>query len=221
MTLNVQVEGREGRKIMLRALVDSGATRIFISPKLVNKLKLETEPARITTYGIDGKVIAHAKESRKTNLRIQYFEHLAPVDELDVLCVPIESYDLVLGLPWFQARNPEFDWAKNKVLGLQTPGGCGDIVPSGDPSQPTPEDEVTWSDDPVPAKIRSERGRPGLNIQMVTAESMSASLECEEIADVFFIKLEHIGLLLGTRTSGTWWTCKLSKSSGGSCGRRP
>jgi hypothetical protein len=33
------------------------------------------------------------------------------------------AYDLVLGLPWFQSRNPEIDWSKGQLIGLQTPVG--------------------------------------------------------------------------------------------------
>jgi hypothetical protein len=25
------------------------------------------------------------------------------------------AYDLVLGLPWFQSRNPEIDWSKGQL----------------------------------------------------------------------------------------------------------
>jgi hypothetical protein len=46
-----------------------------------------------------------------------------PVDEPDVLVVPMMAYDLVLGLPWFQSRNPEIDWSKGQLLGLRTPVG--------------------------------------------------------------------------------------------------
>jgi hypothetical protein len=46
-----------------------------------------------------------------------------PVDEPDVLVVPMTAYDLVLGLPWFQSRNPEIDWSKGQLLGLRTPVG--------------------------------------------------------------------------------------------------
>ena len=33
------------------------------------------------------------------------------------------AYDHVLGLPWFQSRNPEIDWSKGKLSGLRTPVG--------------------------------------------------------------------------------------------------
>jgi len=62
-----------------------------------------------------------AKESRKASLLVQYFEHLKPVDKSDVLVVPMKAYDLVLGLEWFKARNPDIDWTKGQLAALRTP----------------------------------------------------------------------------------------------------
>ena len=31
------------------------------------------------------------------------------------------AYDLLLGLPWFQSRNPKTDWSKGKLLGSWMP----------------------------------------------------------------------------------------------------
>ena len=43
-------------------------------------------------------------ESRKASLLVQYFEHLEPVDESEVVVIPMKAYTLVLGLPWQQTR---------------------------------------------------------------------------------------------------------------------
>jgi hypothetical protein len=67
----------------------------------------------------------HAKDSRKTRITIQYLDYLAPVNESDVVVVPMRSYDLVLGLPWFHKRNPEIDWAHRRLTGLRSPSVSG------------------------------------------------------------------------------------------------
>jgi hypothetical protein len=63
--------------------------------------------------------MSHAKGSRNTRLSVSYFEHEQPVDESEVLIVPMMAYDLVLGLPWPKARNPEINWEGGKLLSLQ------------------------------------------------------------------------------------------------------
>ena len=67
----------------------------------------------------------HANDSRKTRITVQYLDFLAPVDASDVLVVPMRAYDLVLGLPWFQKRNPDIDWAHRRLTSLRSPSASG------------------------------------------------------------------------------------------------
>jgi hypothetical protein len=50
-------------------------------------------------------------------------EHLKPVDESEVLVVPMQAHDLALGMLWFTARNPEINWTKGRLTALRTPNG--------------------------------------------------------------------------------------------------
>jgi hypothetical protein len=72
-------------------------------------LAYKHKQAHTTTYGLDGKVMSHTKDSRKMRQSVSYFEHEQFVDESEVLIVPIMAHDLVLGLPLFKAKNPEID----------------------------------------------------------------------------------------------------------------
>jgi len=54
----------------------------------------------------------HVKDSQKTRTTVQYLDYLAPVDRSDVLVVPMQAYDLVLGVPPFPKQNPDIDWAR-------------------------------------------------------------------------------------------------------------
>jgi len=108
--------------------IDCGATCIFIAPRLRKRLSLAEDPAYVTTPGLNGQVMAHASDSRKMAFTVQYMEHLSPVQESEVLVVHMRAYDLVLGLPWFQSRNPDVDWQRGRLLPLRTPGGA-EVVP--------------------------------------------------------------------------------------------
>jgi hypothetical protein len=121
----VMVMDREGRKRAVKALIDCGASSFFISPKLVRYLGLreQTSPAYITTRGLDGKILARARDSRKLSLKMQYLPHLATVEEPEVLVVDMSAYDLVLGIPWFERHNPDIDWANKRLMALRKPKG--------------------------------------------------------------------------------------------------
>jgi hypothetical protein len=66
-----------------------------------------------------------ANDSRKTGIRIQNLDNLAPVNESDVLGVPMRAYDVVLRLPWFHKRNPDLDWAHPRLTALRSPSASG------------------------------------------------------------------------------------------------
>jgi hypothetical protein len=100
------------------------ARRASLSPRLRKRLDLAEEPAYVTSLGLNGQVMAHASGSRKMVFTVQSMEHLSLVREPEVLVVPLPAYDLVLGLPWFQSRNPDVDWQPCRLLALQTPRGA-------------------------------------------------------------------------------------------------
>ena len=127
----VQIRDQHGELQRIRALINSGATNIVISPQLLTRPGLPDEAVHITTHGLDGQVIAHARENRKTPMTVQYMDHFAPVHEPEVLAVPIRAYNLVLGVPWFKTRKPEIDWATGQLTSSRTPTGQGEARRSG------------------------------------------------------------------------------------------
>jgi hypothetical protein len=70
-----------------------------MSPQLLNRLQLPNEAAHITTPGLDGQVVAQARESRKMAMKVQYMDHLVTVHESEVLVIRMRAYDLVTGIP--------------------------------------------------------------------------------------------------------------------------
>jgi hypothetical protein len=121
----VQIRDRNGKMQRVRALIDCGATSIFMAPRLLKRLGISHEAAHITTLSLDGGVMQHATNSRKTRITMEYLDYLAPVNDSDVLVVPMRAYDLVLGLPWFHKRNPDIDWTHRRVTALRSPSASG------------------------------------------------------------------------------------------------
>jgi hypothetical protein len=97
---DVQIRDRHSEMQRVRPPIDYGATRICMSPRLLWRLGLRHQVAHTTTLGPNGHVIQHSNDSQNTTISVQYLKHQAPVDESEVLVVPIKAYDLVLGLVW-------------------------------------------------------------------------------------------------------------------------
>ena len=188
----VLVQNIHGNMQRVKALIDCGAMSIFISPSLLRKLELPHEPSFTSTQGLNGQVMMSAKESRKASLLVQYFEHLKPVDELEVLVIPMKAYNLVLGLRWFKARNPEIDWTEGRLTALRKPNGPQRAkIPESDHASPLPE--------------RSERNTnvdPPPDIQLLGATAFDLFSASEVVVEAFAIQLEKCQGLLGASLEG-------------------
>jgi hypothetical protein len=175
----ISIQDVQGNWTRVKALIDCGATSIFASPRLIEMLGLQTQQAHTTTYGLDGKVMSHAKDSRKTRLSVSYFEHEQLVDESELLIVPMTAYDLVLGLPWFKARNPEIDREAGKLLSLRR-------------RQPQPNNH---GKEVLPTETEPD-------IQTLSATAFADLCSSDEVSDTFSLSLGECNALLGA-TTGT------------------
>jgi hypothetical protein len=173
----VHVRNIHGKMQLVKALIVCSAMSIFISPILLRKLELPHEPAFTSTQGLNGQVMMSAKASRKASLLVQYFELLKQVDESEVLVITIKAYDLVLGLSWFKARNPEIDWTKGRLTALRTPNGPQwAMIPEADHASTLPEwCEGNTNVDPPP------------DIQLLGATAFDHLLASEEVVEAFAI----------------------------------
>jgi hypothetical protein len=130
---------------------------------------------------------------------MQYLPHLAPVDESDVLVVKMTTYDLVLGLPWFERHGPEIDWARKRLLSLRmtsTSHPEGMHVDSPDPS----DSGTTADPDQNHESAGTELGStPSISIEMLSATLFEDLLASSEVSEAFAIRLwQGTGLLGGT-----------------------
>jgi len=161
------------------ALIDCGTTSIIMAPRVLRKLGLPHEVAHTTSLGLNGQVMDHARDSRKMTISAQYFDNLAPVEEPEVLVIPIKAYDIGMGLPRFRAREPGIDWSPNRLLSLRTPCSSG--------SHGTEHTEVCQPEG------------SGVRIETHSARAFGDLLASEDAAGAFALWIEDgIGLLEAT-----------------------
>ncbi|GAV86795.1 RVP_2 domain-containing protein [Cephalotus follicularis] len=91
----MQVVGMIGR-IPMQVLIDSGSTHNFLSAGLAHKLGLLVEDMSIVSVRVAiGEQLPCSKVIRKFTLKIQGY-----VFGTDVFLIPLENYDLILGIQW-------------------------------------------------------------------------------------------------------------------------
>ena len=222
----VFITDRSGEMQHLYALIDYTVTSIFMALRLRKRLGLAYEPPYVTTLGLNGQVMAHASDCPETVITVQYMEHLSPVQELEVLVVPMRAYHLVLGLPWFQSRNPDVDRQHGRLLALRAPGEAEVVVVDQVDDQECPGN--------IPGSTAreeacSEEGGGSIpDIQILRATAFDYLLSSEQVVGTFFLRVGDCPGLLGATvegiTKGEWERPQVldgrAGSSGGSCGRR-
>ena len=151
------------------------------------------------TLGLNGQVIAHVSDSQKTAFTVQYMEHISPVQESEVLVVPMQTYEMVLGLPWFQSRNSNVDWPSGRLLALRTPGGAEVVAVDRVDHQECPGN--------VPGSTAREEacseGGGGIpDIQILGATAFDDLLASEQVVGTFFLRVGDCTGLLGATVEG-------------------
>jgi len=184
----VAISDRSGEMQHVRARMDCGATSIFMTPRLRKRLVPADKPAYVTLSGLNGRLMVHASESQKTMFTVQYMEHLSPVQESDVLVVPMQAYDLVLGLRWFQSSNPNVDWQHIRLFALRTPGGAEVLDVDRVDHQECPANAPESS---AREEACSEGGSGIPDIQILGATAFDNLLASEQAVGTFLLRVGH------------------------------
>ena len=96
----------------IEALLDCGATHNFINPHAVKFLGVGIKELRtpLTVNNIDGTVNRDGTITHFCNL---WAHQGSQTEKLDFYVANLGRDQIILGYPWFQLFNPNFDWLKN------------------------------------------------------------------------------------------------------------
>ncbi|QRV88426.1 Retrotransposable element Tf2 protein [Ceratobasidium sp. AG-Ba] len=105
----------QGKPFSGWAMLDSGASSIFISERIVQdfqlfKKKLD-KPCRLKV--IDGREIDSGRVEHYVTINLKIFDH---EEEVDAYVVNVGNQDLVLGMAWLKRHNPVIDWDKKSLV---------------------------------------------------------------------------------------------------------
>ena len=120
-----KIDTHEGRTV--KALLDNGATGMFMSKSLAQKrgyrlIKLDRS---LKVRNMDGTGNSGGAITHEVEVNMFYKEHVKRV-QMDVC--ELGKTDVILGMPWLAAHNPEIDWEKGEVRMTRCPPLCGKAV---------------------------------------------------------------------------------------------
>jgi hypothetical protein len=113
--LDVEIQTTDtAEKHHLKALLDCGATRLFLDKCYVNKNGLPTRQLQkpVPVLNVDGTPNEAGAITHVVDLILHYKEHA----ERTLFAVTfLGSQEMILGLPWLCKHNPEVDWQSGEV----------------------------------------------------------------------------------------------------------
>jgi len=129
--LNIRVEKidiHEG--VAVKALLDSGATGMFIDKKtaakhrfMLQKLERPIMVRNMDRTNNSGGTITHQVEAN-----VYYKSH---VERMRIDVCNLGKTEVILGMPWLQVHNPEINWETGEVKMMRCPPLCGRTRPRG------------------------------------------------------------------------------------------
>jgi hypothetical protein len=102
-----QVGSNPKSSVRIRALVDSGASHVFIAKRIANQLPHTTQTSTVEPLVIDLPNGA----TMHTDTRYTLFVRLGPwTGMITAWAIDTLDYDLILGRKWLQKYQPDIDW---------------------------------------------------------------------------------------------------------------
>ena len=123
--MKVGLEKLENHKgVAVKALLDSGATGLFMDTTFAREkgFKMERMKNPLLVKNVDGTVNMGGAITHQVECNIFFKGHVERV-RMDVC--NLGKTEVILGMPWLAAHNPEIDWEKGEVKMMRYPPICG------------------------------------------------------------------------------------------------
>jgi len=117
-----KLENHEG--VAVKALLDSGATGLFIDTTFTKEkgFKMERIKYPLLVKNVDGTVNIGEAITHQVEYNMFFKGHVERV-RMDVC--NLGKTEVILGMPWLAAHNPEINWKKGEVKMTRCPPICG------------------------------------------------------------------------------------------------
>ena len=101
-------------EVAVRALLDSGATGLFMDTTFAKEkgFKIERMRKPLMVKNMDGTINVGGVITHQVECNMFFKGHVERV-RMDVC--NLEKTEVILGMPWLVTHNPEIDWEKREV----------------------------------------------------------------------------------------------------------
>jgi len=113
--LNIGVEKVDMHKgVTVKVLLDSGVIGIFMDKKMVARhgFKLQKLERPVIVRNVDGINNSRRATMHQVEVNVYYKNH---IERIRMNVCNLGRTDIILGMPWLQAYNPEINWKTGEV----------------------------------------------------------------------------------------------------------
>ena len=119
--MQADIKTRNGRKLKVKALVDSGCTYTGIDEQLVKEKKIQMKAIDFSFEVFNADGTKNGEVTRVAPLEVEINGHK---ETLEATVTDLDGTDMFLGHDWLVKHNPEVNWKKKTIKFTRCPGNC-------------------------------------------------------------------------------------------------
>ena len=175
--------------ISLKALLDNGATGLFIDRAFVHKNGMKTRvlPEPIKVYNVDGTLNQGGSITEEVTLM---FTHKGHKERAVFEVCDLGKATLIIGQPWLYKHNPEINWQTGEVKMTRCPRECNVFIRNAKKENKKQKIVEKWGYRPTEEEIVDE--------EYYVRRMMEKEI-AEEVAGEFFIRRTDRPIAWGTK----------------------
>ena len=119
--MQADVKIKNGKKLKIKALMDSGCTHIGINEQLVKDKRIQTKLINFSFEVFNTDRTNNGEVTRVAPLQIKINSHK---EQLEAAVIDLNRMDMFLSHDWLVKHNPEVNWKNSTIKFTRCPGSC-------------------------------------------------------------------------------------------------
>jgi len=119
--MQADMKTKNGKKLKVKALVDSGCTHTEIDEQLVKKKRIQTKSINFSFEVFNADGTKNGEVTKVVSLEIEINGHK---ETLEAAVMDLNGTDMFLGHDWLVKHNPEVNWKNETIKFTRCPGSC-------------------------------------------------------------------------------------------------
>jgi len=112
---------KNGKKLKVKALVNSGCTHTGIDEQLVKEKRIQTKKINFSFEVFNADRTKNGEVTKVAPLEVEINGHK---ETLEAAVMDLDGMDMFLGHDWLVKHNPEVNWKNNTIKFTRCPGNC-------------------------------------------------------------------------------------------------